>query len=439
MSPVVSILVLIASLVGCLISGIDVAYGLVVGMFAFMAAALKMGFGLKDVLKMMWNGVQESFIVVGILFLIGCMTGIWRGCATVQLMVVYGAELIDPKLFIFFAFLLCAAVSFLIGTSFGTAATIGVVMMTLCRVNGGNLLLTTGAVISGIYFGDRSAPTSSCAALVAHLTKTELYRNVRRMLTDILPALLLTSAVYFVLSLFYPLERVDIAILNEIRSSVRLTPWLLIPPLIVLLAPFVKLNIKAAIGLSIAAACVLALAVQKMSPLTVLKTLITGYEAEGTVGALLSGGGLFSMMHSNLLVVISATFSGIFNGTHMLAFADGLLERMSKKMTPYQITLLTGFPIIMFSCNQTLSLMLQAPLLKPLYEKQGLDNEQLMLDLSNTTALNAGIVPWCVAISNPLDILGGSSAAIPFAFLLYFPELVALIRDVRKKSALRGQ
>ncbi len=435
MSPAVSIIVLIISLLACLISGIDVAYGLLIGMIAFMAAAMKMGYGLKDVLKMMWSGVRESFIVVGILFIIGCMTGIWRGCGTVQLLVVYGAELIHPKLFIFFAFLLCAIVSFLIGTSFGTAATIGVVMMTLCRVNGGNLLLTTGAVISGIYVGDRTAPTSSCAALVAHLTGTELYRNVRRMLVDVIPALLLTAAVYLGLSFLYPLELADASILNEIRSSCRLTSLLLIPPLIVFLAPFVKLNIKVAMGLSIAAACILALSVQGMAPLSVLKTLITGYEADGTAGSLLSGGGLFSMLHSNLLVVISATFSGIFNGTHMLAFADALLERMSGKMTPYQITMLTGFPIIMFSCNQTLSLMLQTPLLRPLYEKRGLDNERLMLDLSNTTALNAGMVPWCVAISNPLAVLGGTPAAIPFAFFLYFPELIALLRDVRKKPA----
>lgn len=85
MSPAVSIIVLIISLLACLISGIDVAYGLLIGMIAFMAAAMKMGYGLKDVLKMMRSGVRESFIVAGILFIIGCMTGIWRGCGTVQL------------------------------------------------------------------------------------------------------------------------------------------------------------------------------------------------------------------------------------------------------------------------------------------------------------------------------------------------------------------
>ena len=439
MTPAAAMILLIVSLLTCIVTGIDVAYGLLVGMFAFTAAALKLGYSPKRVLKMMWDGVHESFIVVGMLFMIGAMTGIWRGCATVQLLVVRSAELIHPKLFIFFAFLLCAAVSYLIGTSFGTAATIGVVMMTLCRVNNGNLLLTTGAIISGIYVGDRGAPASSCATLVAHLTKTDLYRNVKRMLIDVIPALLLTAAVYLVLSFFYPLESVDLAVLDEMRTMYNLSPLLLIPPLIILIAPLVKFNIKAAMGLSIAAGCVLAVTIQGMSPAEVLKILVVGYEAKGSLGHLVSGGGLTSMLHGNILMVISATFSGILNETHMLAPAEALLERMSKKLTPFQITMLTSFPLIMISCNQTLSLMMQVPLLRSLYEKHGLDNEQMMLNLSNTTALNAGIVPWCLAISNPLEILGGSAAAIPLAFFLYFPGIIALIRDIRKnhKKAVR--
>ena len=118
MTPAAAMILLIVSLLACIVTGIDVAYGLLVGMFAFTAAALKLGYSPKRVLKMMWDGVHESFIVVGMLFMIGAMTGIWRGCATVQLLVVRSAELIHPKLFIFFAFLLCAAVSYLIGTSF---------------------------------------------------------------------------------------------------------------------------------------------------------------------------------------------------------------------------------------------------------------------------------------------------------------------------------
>ena len=76
---VVSILLLIISLAGCMILKLDLVYGLLIGMFAFMITAIRSGFSLKDVLRIMWNGVRESFIVVGVLLIIGAMTGIWRG------------------------------------------------------------------------------------------------------------------------------------------------------------------------------------------------------------------------------------------------------------------------------------------------------------------------------------------------------------------------
>ena len=142
MSLTFSIILLILSLLGCMILKIDLVYGLLIWMAAFMAAAAHAGFRLKNILRMMWEGIRESFIVVGVLLIIGAMTGAWRAGGTIQQLVVYGTELIHPKLFILFAFLLPMAVSYLIGTSFGTAASIGVVMMTLCRMSGADPVLT---------------------------------------------------------------------------------------------------------------------------------------------------------------------------------------------------------------------------------------------------------------------------------------------------------
>ena len=44
-------------------------------------------------------------------------------------------------------------------------------------------LATAGAIMSGIYVGDRCSPVSSSAALVCALTNTNIYANMRRMWT----------------------------------------------------------------------------------------------------------------------------------------------------------------------------------------------------------------------------------------------------------------
>ena len=426
---VVSILLLIISLAGCMILKLDLVYGLLIGMFAFMITAARSGFPLKDVLRMMWNGVRESFIVVGVLLIIGAMTGIWRGSGTIQQLVVYGTELISPKLFVLFAFLLPMAVSYLIGTSFGTAASIGVVMMTLCRVNGADPVLTAGAVMSGIFFGDRASPASSCAHLNAYLTGTEIYSNVKAMMKDCIPALVITVGLYTVLSFLHPLQTVDARVIDDLRIQYTLSPVLLLPALIILFAPFVKMNIKTAMGISIFCACILSVVMQHMSFSEMLRTLLLGYEAKGELGHLLSGGGVKSMAHGCIMIIISATYSGIFNGTGMLSGAEKYLEKMSDRFSLFSITALTGIPLIMFSCNQTLALMLHVPLLRPLYRRKGVTNEQMMLDISNTTVLFSALVPWCLACSMPLEMLDGSAACLPLAFFLYVPAVVSFVRD----------
>ena len=118
----------------------------------------------------------------------------------------------------------------------------------------------------------------------------------------------------------------------------------------------------------------------------------------------------------------------------MLSGIENALERFSQKTSLPVMTLLTGLPMIMFSCNQTLALMLQVPLIRPIYEKRGISHEKLMLDLSDTTVLLSGLVPWCLACSMPLEMLNASPACLPFSFFLYLPALTVLVREIRRSG-----
>lgn len=79
------------------------------------------------------------------------------------------------------SFLLCSLVSFLTGTAFGTAATMGVICMTMAKSMNVSDVLAGGAILAGIYFGDRCSPVSTSALLVSELTKTDLYENLKGM------------------------------------------------------------------------------------------------------------------------------------------------------------------------------------------------------------------------------------------------------------------
>ncbi len=79
---------------------------------------------------MLWSGVRTAKNVLIVFLLIGVLTALWRACGTVPLLICYAVDLIHPGTLVITSFLLTCAVSALMGTSFGAAATVGAVCMT---------------------------------------------------------------------------------------------------------------------------------------------------------------------------------------------------------------------------------------------------------------------------------------------------------------------
>ena len=99
----------------------------------------------------MLAGSRKSLIVIKIFVLIGVITAVWRSAGTISTIVYYGIAWMPGDYFLPGAFLLCSLVSFLLGTSFGTAGTIGVVLMVLAQSGHMDVSMAAGAIIAGAY------------------------------------------------------------------------------------------------------------------------------------------------------------------------------------------------------------------------------------------------------------------------------------------------
>jgi Na+:H+ antiporter, NhaC family len=200
---------LIISFVLLLISAIKgyfIVAPLLASMAILIAILLSRGFALKSLIEMAFAGSQKSFSVIAILLLIGAVMAVWIAAGTVPVLVYWGIKSIDPQYFIFWAFILTSLISVLLGTSFGAASTIGIALMIIANGSGVNPNPIAGAIVAGAYVGDRCSPMSSSANLIAILTKTEIYTNLKNMaVTGLLP-LIVSSLLYLILSAFNPVE-----------------------------------------------------------------------------------------------------------------------------------------------------------------------------------------------------------------------------------------
>ncbi|VBB07320.1 Hypothetical protein LUCI_2564 [Lucifera butyrica] len=415
-------------------SKISILYPLLLGLICFTLLSLLRGYSLPALGRMMLAGAGKSFIVLKIFILIGAITAVWRACGTVSFIVYYGMMFLNAHYFILSAFLLSCIVSFLLGTSFGTVGTIGVVLIILAKSGNVAVNAAAGAIIAGAYFGDRCSPMSSSANLVASLTNTMLYSNIKNMVKTSTIPFILSVIGYLLLSYWNPLQFHDSQIAGEIASSFDISRITLLPAVIILLAAVFKLDVKHSMGISILAGIFIGIFVQHQTWGEMLRYILTGYTTNrtGPFAEIIQGGGLSSMFNVALIVLLSSAYSGIFAATGLLRNIECFIEKLSQKAGVYPVTILTSIATAAFSCNQTLAVMLSHQFENTIYEKHGLSNYQLAVDLENTVIVISALIPWNIAGAVPASALSADAGFIPYAFYLFLIPLVNLfIKNIK--------
>jgi len=430
MDVIISMLITFCALIFSIYKGIFVGYPLMLGFFIFAYISWKRGFTPRDIIKMSLNGGKKAFVVLIIFFLIGIITGIWMASGTVPAIIYYGIKYMNPKFFILYAFIISCAVSFLLGTSFGTVSTVGIALILMAKGGGINVNVAAGAIIAGAYFGDRCSPMSSSANLVANLTGTNLYTNILNMFkTSVIP-FILSIIVYFTLSLQEPINFIQSNMGSEIVNIFKINWIIILPAIIILVFSLLKINIKLSMVVSIAAASVIAVVYQQYSPMKVLRFMVLGFELDspGPLQDILKGGGIISMLKASFIVFISCALSGIFNGTNMLKSIEDILMRAKTRYMLFIYTAITSIVTAAFGCNQTIATVLTYNLMNKSYKNKNIDKFQLAIDLENTSIVLAALIPWCIASYVPTTTMGVSSTGfIPYAFYLYLIPIVNIL------------
>lgn len=426
MAEAATLILFAASLIACVTLGWPILCGLSAGLVVFCAYAVWKVRAVAPVGKMMLNGVKTAKGVLVIFVFIGMLTGLWRASGTISALVSLAAGFFTPTTLVLMAFVSCSAVSFLIGTSFGTAATMGVVCATIGQSAGVDPMVLGGAILSGCYFGDRCSPVSSSAYLVAELSGTTVRQNIPRMLKSALVPLALCIAAYLALGVALCPEAQISEAGTAIAQGFELHPAVFLPAVAVLVLPLVCRNARLTLFISSAIAFALCIAVQNQEPLAVAQTLLLGFADEGK-SALVQGGGIVSMVYPGAVVCLSSAYAGIFQGTGLLKGVQGKIQALSRHITRFGACLATAIATSCIACNQTLAIMLTNQLYGPLQP----DGKKLALEMEDSVVLTAAVVPWSIASLVVLQVSANApTESISFAFFLFLVPLCHLVKEV---------
>jgi len=424
--------VFIAAMVFVLINNISMAIGLIIGLIAFIILGIKRGFNLFELLSMCWNGAKEAAIIVKIVCVISFLTATWRISGTITIFVYYGMKVITPSLFLIIAFLLSCLLSYALGTSYGVAGTVGVIFMTLARSGNVDPVLTAGVLISGIYFGDRDSPVSSNTNLLASLTGSDIYSNVRMLLrTGTLP-FMVCCVIYSIFSIMNPLTHVDGTLIELFEREFTLSLWAFIPAIVMIIMPLLRIKLISSMWTSISLGSLIAIFIQKVSIFDVVKSWILGYAAPNeSLGSILNGGGLASMITLLFILLLSCAYSGLFKGTKMLKNLQEKLAAYCKRFGRFPVMLCTSFFSAAIFCNQTIASLICCNLLKKPYLDSGASNEELAIDMGNSVGMLGCFLPWSIACSVMFSFFSVDMACLPYAVYMYAVPICYLFTKKR--------
>ena len=430
MGSIIAILLFSLSLIVCLLLNFSVVYALIIGYIIFISYGLIKGYSLKVLIKKSFEGIMTVKNILLVFILIEMITALWRASGTIAFIVYIGSKLISPSILIFLTFLFCAVLSVLIGTSLGTAATMGVICASIGKAMGINPYYVGGAVLSGIYFGDRCSPMSTSALLISELTKTNLYTNIKMMIkTSIIP-FIVTCVFYSFLGFKSTVSFVSLDVTEIFKQNYNLNIVVIIPAILIIVLSLLKINVKKTMLISIVVSFIIAMFIQKESVVSLIKYCIFGYNnSNQELNLMMKGGGILSMVNVSLIVGISSSYSGIFKETKMLVSLKKDLKDFSKKTSSYFVIFLSSIISGAIACNQSLGTILTNELCGELVEKQ-----KMAIILENTVILLVGLIPWNIAMGVPLKTIGVGFMSGLFAFYLYFLPLWNLFLDFIKEK-----
>ncbi|XOV69871.1 MAG: Na+/H+ antiporter NhaC [Verrucomicrobiota bacterium] len=381
------------------------------------------------------RGIQIGMKAILILCVIGVMIGTWIAAGVVPILIYYGLQILSPGIFLVAACLICAVVSLATGSSWTTASTVGIALMGVATGLNVPPAMAAGAVISGAYFGDKMSPLSDSTNLAPAVAGSELFEHIRHMLFTTVPALMISLVLYAILGMRGFEGSVDTGQVDAITSALgqqfQLSPILLLPPMFVIAMVFFRWQALPALLLAALLGGVLAVWIQGVGVGEVFNIAHYGFTSETgneAVDALLTHGGLDSMMNTVSLILCALTFGGVMESAGMLGILAGSILKLAKSTgSLVAATVATCVGMNILAPDQYLSIIVPGRMYREEYHKRGLHPKNLSRTLEDAGTLSSPLVAWNSCGAFMAGTLAVSPMAyLPYAFLNWLTPIVAI-------------
>ncbi|MCL2558223.1 MAG: Na+/H+ antiporter NhaC [Treponema sp.] len=411
--------------VGIAVFEADAHIPLLIGAGFAALMAMRLGYKWGDIEKAMFGGIYHVLQAIIILFVIGIIIGVWMTAGVVPTMIYYGLNILSPRTFLVATLLICSVTSVAIGTSWGTAGTIGVALMGVAIGLGINPALAAGAVVSGAYFGDKLSPLSDTTNLAAAMAGTDLFTHIKFMLRSTIPVYLIVVIIYVVMGINAGASDASFAGIEVIQGGIadtfNISPFLLIPPLVVIALVAMKVPAIPGIFIGVVLGGIFGAIFQGNNLGDIMGAAYGGFASDTgieVVDELLSKGGLEGIMFAVSLIILAMMFGGIMEKTGQLEVVVSKAVKGFKSVTAFVgATMFTSVASNIAIPDQYIAIVVPGRMFSPEYKNRGLHPKMCSNAIDSAGTVTSPLVPWNTCGIAMATFLGVSTIEyLPFAF-----------------------
>jgi len=355
--------------------------------------------------------VGESVPVLMILFSIGVLIGSWIVSGTIPMLIYYGISIIDPNWIYIFSFLICIVFSLLTGTSWGSAGTIGIVMIGVSEVYGANMAITAAAVVGGSFFGDKMSPLSDTTNIASLATETQLFDHIKSMMYTTGPSAIITAIIYIIMSpaMMGESNSVDVELsqitktMEGINGIFDFNILLLLPMVIVIWGSVKKKPIVMTLLGSAWVAMILAFVFQDFSFNDIFQSFNKGFSIEmaanknvdADVLNILNRGGLYNLIEGITVSILIFAFIGTLQVMNSI---DVVIKSLMSNIKTQKQTVLAALTTTAFTnlttSNQYATSFVIGEAFKKKFDKMGVPRKVLSRSIEDAGTMLENLAPW---------------------------------------------
>lgn len=436
LDSIILLVIIIAEVVVCVRNGLDLGVPLFITwviMFLYCKVR-KVDWSIVEGYAL--QGVRDGFQSVVIVAAVGCLIGTWILAGTVPTLIYYGLNILQPSIFLPATLLLCALLSTLTGTSYGSAASAGLACMGIGLSMGFPAGMIAGAVICGALFGDKMSPFSDTTNLAPAMAGGTLYGHIRSMCYNTIPGLIITAIIFAVIGSGHSAENYDPSTVQAYQQSlaeifnIGFVP--IIPMIVVIVLLLFKLPALPTIllGALVGGGC--AMVSQGSTFVEVVNAMRNGFSVDSGVvliDKLLNRGGISSMYGIMMIMIFAMGLGGMLDKMGILDNFLGLfVHKVNSVLSLVASTMIVSYLSGAIGCTMSMSHVLTGKLMGPIYREKGVSPDVCSRTMEDCGTLGGTLMPWhtnAVYFCGTLGVL--YTDYMPYVFLCYLVPIISLI------------